>query len=168
LSEGVGGFNALSDQAVREHLQECFANQAWASQVAAGRPYPDLDALLASAESGWSELEASAWLAAIASHPRIGEPGGHSPGASEREQRAAMQARPETLAALAAENRGYEARFGYVFLIAASGRTAEQILDSLRRRMANDPSVELEVASGELRKIARLRLEWLVKGSASR
>ena len=73
-----------------------------------------------------------------------------------------MEGSPETLAALAAENRQYEDRFGHVFLIAASGRSADEILAELRRRIGNDPAVELEEAKRELRKIAQLRLAGLV------
>jgi 2-oxo-4-hydroxy-4-carboxy--5-ureidoimidazoline (OHCU) decarboxylase len=73
-----------------------------------------------------------------------------------------MQASGQTLAALAEENRRYEDRFGHVFLIAASGRAAEEILGELRRRMANDPAAELDEAARELRKITRTRLERMV------
>jgi 2-oxo-4-hydroxy-4-carboxy-5-ureidoimidazoline decarboxylase len=73
-----------------------------------------------------------------------------------------MQAAPETLTALAAENRRYEEKFGHVFLIAASGRSGEEILAELKRRMGNDPHAELQEAKRELRKIARLRLQKLV------
>jgi 2-oxo-4-hydroxy-4-carboxy-5-ureidoimidazoline decarboxylase len=73
-----------------------------------------------------------------------------------------MEGSPETLAALTAENRQYENRFGHVFLIAASGRTADEILAELRRRIGNDPAAELEEAKRELRKIAQLRLAKLV------
>ncbi len=75
-----------------------------------------------------------------------------------------MRASEETLAALADENRRYEARFGHVFLIAAGGRSAEEILAELRRRMANDPAAELEEAERELRQIARLRLDRMMAG----
>ncbi len=102
------------------------------------------------------------WLEAMKAHPRIGERGGDAPASSAREQSRAMQASPATLADLAAENRDYEARFGQVFLIAASGRTAEEILGELRRRMKNDPTTEFEEAKRELRTIARLRLETLI------
>jgi 2-oxo-4-hydroxy-4-carboxy--5-ureidoimidazoline (OHCU) decarboxylase len=74
-----------------------------------------------------------------------------------------MEAPHETLAALADDNRRYEEQFGHVFVIAASGRGAEEILQSLRQRMANDPATELKVAAAEQRKITRLRLEQLVK-----
>lgn len=73
-----------------------------------------------------------------------------------------MEASPETLTALAAENLQYEKRFGHVFLIFASGRTGEEILAELRRRMSNEPAAELAEARAELTKIARLRLEKLL------
>lgn len=131
--------------------------------MARGRPYPTVNALLTSAESSWTMLEPRDWLHAFAAHPRIGEHGGHAPAASEREQSAVRKGSEETLAALAAENRLYETRFGHLFLIAASGRTAEEILEVLRQRMSNDPVTELEIAVGEHRKITRLRLEELMK-----
>ncbi len=70
-----------------------------------------------------------------------------------------MEAADQTKAALAAENRRYEERFGHVFLIFASGRSGEEILADLRRRMSNDPPTELKEAKRELRRIAKLRLE---------
>lgn len=107
-------------------------------------------------------LSDDAWLAAIAAHPRIGERGGHEPARSEQEQKRVREASDETLAALTAENRAYEERFGHVFLIAAAGRSADEILSELRRRMGNRPDVELGVARRELRKIMLLRLDgWL-------
>ena len=163
LNDGVDVLNALSSEEAERRLYSCFANRAWAARVAAGRPYHDLTALLASAESAWTEVEASDWLAAFAAHPRIGEGGGHSPTVSEREQSQVMRSAGDTLAALAAENRLYEARFGHVFLISASGRTADEILQELRRRMLNDQATELDVAAAEQRKIARLRLEQVLK-----
>jgi len=69
-----------------------------------------------------------------------------------------MQATDETLTALRAENQAYEERFGHVFLIAAAGRSADDVLQSLRQRMANDPTTEREVAADEHRKITRLRV----------
>ena len=130
--------------------------------MAEGWPYPDLDSLLAAAERAWSELEPSDWAEALAGHPRIGERGGSSPAASEREQSGVRVAAVGTLEHLAAENRLYEAKFGHVFLIAAAGKSADEILAAMRERMKNDPVREARVASAELRKIARLRLEELI------
>lgn len=127
--------------------------------MADGRPYPDPGALLAAAERAWSELEPADWDEALAGHPRIGERGGTSPAASEREQRGMRSAPVSTLDQLAEENRLYEARFGHVFLIAAAGKDAEEILAALRERMSNDPVTEALVAVAEHRKIARQRLQ---------
>jgi 2-oxo-4-hydroxy-4-carboxy-5-ureidoimidazoline decarboxylase len=163
LSDGLAGFNSLRSDEAERRLLACFANESWARRVAAGRPYEDLNGLFASAEAAFSRLTPADWSAAIASHPRIGERGGHAPASSEREQSRALQASEETLAALADENRRYEARFGHVFLIAAGGRGAEEILGELRRRMANDPAAELDEASSELRKITRMRLQRMLE-----
>lgn len=126
--------------------------------VAEGRPYADLDALFVGAERAWSQLEPQDWSAALEGHPRIGESGGSSPAASEREQSAVSTADEAVQAQLAEENRRYEARFGHVFLISAAGRGAEEVLDAMRERMGNDPVTEAQVAAAEHRKIARLRL----------
>jgi 2-oxo-4-hydroxy-4-carboxy-5-ureidoimidazoline decarboxylase len=102
------------------------------------------------------DLTEEEWLEAMKAHPRIGERGGAE---SVREQSRAMQASSSTLAELASENRRYEEKFGHVFLIFASGRSGEEILAELRRRMNNDPAAELQEAKRELRKIALRRLE---------
>ena len=133
-------------------------------QMAEGRPYRDLDALIDAAERAWSELEPSDWAEAMAGHPRIGERGGASPAASEREQSGVRSASADALEELADENRRYEARFGHVFLIAAAGRDSSEILAALRERMRNDPVKEARVAATEHRKIARMRLAALERG----
>ena len=130
-------------------LYSVLASDRWAEAVAAG----------ADPDEAMDRLSDDEWLAAMRAHPRIGERGG--PASSEREQSRAMEASDETKAALATENRRYEQKFGHVFLISASGRSGEEILAELRRRMSNEPAMELEEAKRELRKIAHLRLERL-------
>jgi OHCU decarboxylase len=152
----------MPPEKAEQALLRVFASRPWAARVAAGRPYRSRDDLMRTAEEGWNELEPRDWQAAMASHPRIGERGGDAPQASAREQRRAMEAPVETLTALAAENLHYEQKFGHVFLIFASGRSAEEILGELRRRIKNDPDTELVEARGELRRIAQRRLEILV------
>ena len=143
-------------------LYGCFASAVWSERVAAGRPYPDFAALLEACESAWMDLAPADWLGAFAAHPRIGKGGGHAPESSEREQSGVRSAPAETMAVLAEENRRYEARFGHVFLIFASGRTADEVLAALRQRMANSPATEVAVAAEEHRKITRLRLERML------
>ena len=162
MSEGLGWFNGLAAVEAEDRLYASFASRDWATEMAAGRPYRDVDQLLDAAETAWSRLKPGDWLRAFAAHPRIGESGSHAPATSEREQSRVRQASSRTLALLAEENRKYEARFGHVFLIAARGRSAEEILHSLRRRMSNDPATEVDVAAAEHRKITRMRLMELL------
>lgn len=158
----IDRFNEKPDAEAARDLYACFASQSWAERVAAGRPYADFESLWAACEAAWAGLAPADWLGAFAAHPRIGERGGHAPDSSEREQTRVYAAPRGTLDALADENRRYEATFGHVFLISASGRTAGEILAALRQRMSNDPSVEIEVAAAEHRKITRLRLERML------
>ena len=158
MSKGLDWLNELPGAEAEERLYATFANRPWAARMANGRPYRNVDALLEVAESAWADLKPGDWLQAFRAHPRIGEGGGSAPATSEREQSGVRTASARTLAALAAENRTYEARFGHVFLIAARGRSADEILHDLRRRMTNDPYTEVEVAAAEQRKITRMRL----------
>ena len=142
----------LSDD-LEGRLYECLANRRWAREVAA-RGFE-------AADHAMDALTDEEWLEAMKAHPRIGDRGGDAPASSDREQERAMQASAPTLSELAAENRRYEQKFGHVFLIYASGRSAGEILGELRRRMSNDPVAELQEAKRELRKIALLRLAKL-------
>lgn len=162
VNAALDRFNSLPREVAEDALYGCFANRRWASTLVAARPYSDVIDALAAAEAAWSDMSDVEWLAAFEAHPRIGERGGHAPAASAHEQSRVAQAEPETLAALAAENREYERRFGHVFLISASGRTAAEILEVLRERTNNDAATELSVASEEQRKITRLRLKALL------
>lgn len=164
MTSALDDFNALPAGVAEDALYACFANRRWAAALAAGRPYESSAAVLAAADSAWSDITDVEWLAAFEAHPRIGERGGHAPAASEREQSNVASADPETLAALAVENRRYEKRFGHVFLIAARGRTAADVLDALRRRIGNEPKAELKLAAEEQRTITRLRLEDMLSG----
>jgi 2-oxo-4-hydroxy-4-carboxy-5-ureidoimidazoline decarboxylase len=154
-------FNELPPAAAARELVRCCGARAWAARVAAGRPYADMASLLAAADAAWAEADRASRLEAFAAHPRIGQSDGASAW-SRREQAGARGAAPEVLAALAEGNRRYEARFGHVFLICASGRDAAEMLAELEARLGNDPETELRVAAEEQRKITRLRLERLL------
>ena len=148
---------------MERRLIACCGSRAWASEVAGRRPYSDFHALLETADAIWSSLEPSDWLEAFAAHPRLGDSGGKAPDLSKREQSRIMDAADEALAELADLNRSYEARFGHVFLFAAAGRTASDVLAALRKRISNDPATELRVAVEQQRKITRLRLESMLQ-----
>jgi OHCU decarboxylase len=167
---GVARLDALTAEAAERELLACCGSWEWARRMAAARPFADEDALLEAADRLWWELGEEAWLEAFRAHPRIGERKAEAEaGRTERERRwsageqaGAAGAGEETRAALAEGNRAYEARFGFVFLVCATGRTAEEMLATLRARMGNEPAEELRVAAEEQRKITRIRLrKWL-------
>ncbi len=134
----------------------------------AQRPFTDEPQLFENADRFWTRLGRKEWLRAFRHHPPIGSKRARSKQSnaarqmSAREQLAAAQSSPETLAAMHAANHAYQTTFGYVFLICATGKSAEEILDSLRERLANSAEAELRVAAEEHRKITRLRLEKLL------
>jgi OHCU decarboxylase len=157
-------FNDLpDDQAVGELLVVCHSRR-WATQVAAGRPYPDVAEVQRAADAVWTGLDPDDWREAFAAHPRIGERGGGSADWSKQEQAGVGAAGQGVQAAIARGNAEYEDRFGHVFLISAAGRSAEEVLANLRARLGNDPDTELRVAAEEHRRITRLRIERLMQG----
>jgi allantoicase len=152
-------------------LLACCGSPAWAQRMVARRPFGDVEALLAAADAVWGELERSEWLAAFRAHPEIGETkpigearpqNGPARGWPAAEQAGARTADAATLEALAQANRAYRERFGHIYIVCATGRTAEEMLALCRERLGNDPDHELGVAGEEQRKITGLRLAKLL------
>ena len=144
--------------------------------MAESRPFRDVEQLASAADRLSGELARADWLEAFAAHARIGAPppvaesaGAAGPGERTRqEQRGALTAPPEVQQRMAVANRAYEARFGYIFIICASGRSGQEMLAECERRLANDPAAELAVAAEEQRKITRLRLAAIFGAGADR
>ena len=156
---GIGRLDRAPGTDLRDILHRVCASDRWVDDVAGARPYGSVAALLAASDAAVARLTEVDLDAALAGHPRIGERGESA--ASRREQ--AGVSGGETLAALAAGNREYEARFGHVYLVCASGRTGEELLAVLRSRLGNDPATERRVVREELAAINRLRLARLVE-----
>jgi allantoinase len=158
------GSDALARQpraTAAEALRPCCGSRTWLETMLAGWPYRSARELFSASESAFAGLSEADWREAFAAHPRIGDLAALR--ARERaEQAGAAQADETTLAALAAGNARYEARFGHVFLICASGRSAAEMLAALELRLANDARTELALAAEEQRKITVLRLERLL------
>lgn len=129
----------------------------WAAAVAAGRPYGSLDALQDAAAAALTPADLDP---ALAGHPRIGDRS--AGGTSRHEQAAVSGAGDDVLAALAAGNAAYEARFGHVYLVCASGRSAAELLTMLHARLSHDPEAERAVALDELAAINRLRIAGMI------
>jgi allantoicase len=167
--KGIERFNQLSVAQARKALFDCCGSKKWVEQIISLRPFLSAANLLDASDKTWSALERREWLAAFRHHPAIGgrsAKGKQSETArrwSAGEQSAAQQASADTLAALAAANRAYQAKFGHVFLICASGKSSEEILKNLQKSLLTDPEEELRNAAEEQRKITRLRLEKLLE-----
>jgi len=158
---GTRWLDVLLREQAETVLRACCASTAWVAGMTARRPFGDFGALTAAADDVWRDLGAADRLEAFAAHPRIGDREGSA--WSKQEQSAAAGAGGDTPTRLAAGNRVYEERFGHVFLICATGRSAEEMLADLDRRLGNDPDTELRVAAEEQRKVTRIRLEKLVR-----
>ncbi|MDX6443332.1 MAG: allantoicase [Blastocatellia bacterium] len=132
------------------------------------RPFADVDGLLGAAESIWWSLSEPDWLEAFRAHPKIGEQkavavqSAQAQTWSAQEQSGVANAAAETKAELAARNQEYEQRFGFIFIICATGKTSAEMLAILTERLQNDTEAELRIAADEQRKITRLRLEKLI------
>jgi 2-oxo-4-hydroxy-4-carboxy-5-ureidoimidazoline decarboxylase len=145
-------------------LRDCCGSSRWVAGMLARRPFADRASLLEAADEVWREMETADWLEALSAHPRIGERAaahGQSRIAADwsaEEQAGTAGAAAEVRQRLAAGNAAYEARFGRTFIICATGKDAEEMLEALETRLGNSPDVELRIASGEQAKITRLRL----------
>ena len=156
---GLASVNAMTEVDAGAALLACCGSKRWARKMTEARPFSAEADLFAEADRIWAQLAKEDWLEAFAAHPRIGA---RASGQAAAEQAGARGASERTLAALADANREYEARFGYIFIVCASGRSAEEMLDLCRRRLHNAPAEELKVAAEEQRQITRLRLERML------
>lgn len=157
--------NALPRQEAAAVLHGACGCRRWVDGMLALRPFADVAALWSAAERQWTMLGRDDWLEAFSHHPRIGErdlsAARHGEGAAiaAKEQSGMAGASDAQRAEFERGNRAYEERFGHVFLICATGKSAEAMLDQLRRRLGNDGATELRNAANEQRLITRLRLE---------
>ncbi|MFE0105926.1 2-oxo-4-hydroxy-4-carboxy-5-ureidoimidazoline decarboxylase [Streptomyces sp. NPDC059009] len=159
---GLSRFNALEEAAATAALHEACASSAWGSKLLAQRPFAAVDALLVASDAAMAELTAEDLAEAMAGHPPIGRPKPGDP-TSAREQRGMAGASEELKAELLELNLAYQEKFGHVFLICATGATAEFMLGQIKVRIDNDAEQEREIVRTELGKINRIRLNRLVE-----
>jgi allantoicase len=158
------------NEAVRALLQ-CCGSKRWAEQVANARPYESLDTLITTANDIWWSLQPDDWLEAFRSHPKIGEKKAAEPVSdrsrewSGQEQAGVSNASRETIDSLSALNEAYDQKFGFIFIICATGKTSEEMLSALRERLEHGPATELPIAATEQSRITELRLKKLIIGS---
>jgi len=170
VSEVLARWNALPLEEAACEILPCCGSNAWATAMAARRPMPDEFAMLAASDEIWRGLGEADWLEAFRSHPRIGESraennsGVQSSAWSEQEQQKAATAEEALKTALKWGNREYEQKFGRVFIVCATGKSAGEILEILRRRLHNDDATDLQLAAEEQRQIIQIRLKKWVAG----
>ena len=164
----LGWFNALPPEAAREELLKCCGAKRWADAVEQGRPYLSLWHLIAQANDVWRALDRDDWLEAFRSHPKIGEQKAANQVAAQsrewsaQEQRGIADATANAVDKLARLNRAYEEKFGFIFIVCATGKSSDEILALLEQRLNNAPDVELPIAAAEQAKITELRLRKLL------
>ncbi|HZT59282.1 MAG TPA: 2-oxo-4-hydroxy-4-carboxy-5-ureidoimidazoline decarboxylase [Pyrinomonadaceae bacterium] len=165
----IDKLNSMTPDEKRAVLLSCCGSTRWAERVAALLPMWDEGQVLIIGERVWNELAREDWLEAFRAHPKIGERRAETEVSeaarrwSEGEQSRAGEASAETLAALAEANREYEEKFGFIFIVCATNRTAGQMLSMLRERMRNDAGTELRVAAEEQWRITELRVRKLLE-----
>lgn len=153
----LASFNAAPAEAAERDVLACCASRAFAQAIADGRPYQDLAALLAAADTAFKVLTWDDIVEAMSEHPRIGDRAVRT-GMSAAEQSGAAAASDQVRQGLADGNLAYEQRFGHVFLICASGLSGQEMLTSLQARLGHDEEDERTVVRAELLKITRLRM----------
>ncbi|MFJ9894597.1 2-oxo-4-hydroxy-4-carboxy-5-ureidoimidazoline decarboxylase [Streptomyces sp. NPDC091280] len=162
---GLARFNALEEHAAFAALREVCASTVWARRLLTARPYSGAEDLCSASDAAMKELTADDLAEAMAGHPPIGRPRPGDP-TSAREQRGMAGASEALKAEMLELNLAYQERFGHVFLICATGRTAEQLRDAVRERIGNSPEREREIVRTELGKINRIRLTGLAAEEA--
>jgi 2-oxo-4-hydroxy-4-carboxy-5-ureidoimidazoline decarboxylase len=163
--EAAARLNALPAEEARAEMVRCCGASRWADAMVRARPFRDAQHVLAEGERLWAAMGPEDWHEAFKHHPRIGdisrlrERFASTATWSSQEQRGVAGASEEVLQGLAEGNRAYEERFGFIFLVCATGKSAAEMLALLRERMKNTPEDELRIAAGEQGKILRIRLE---------
>lgn len=168
--------NAMTEEQAETSLLAVCGSRRWVSAMLKARPFESVSALHERAEDAWARLAREDWLDAFAAHPRIGDTprreatwsrAAPSQSWSRTEQRGMAGASDATRARVADLNRHYEQRFGYIFIICATGRTADEMVQALETRLSHTPEEELPIAVSEQAKIIRVRLDKLLQANAA-
>lgn len=159
--------NSLNKDQVREALFKCSGSSVWTDSMMMRWPYASGEDLIKCSEAAWSKLSDKDWLQAFAHHPKIGDleslrqKFASTATWASGEQTSVTNASEETLRRLAEGNERYEEKFGYIFIVCATGKTAPEMLSILEERLPNQAGAEFEIACNEQKKITQLRMEKL-------
>jgi OHCU decarboxylase len=168
VQNDLNWLNRLSLSETVTQLLKCCGSQRWAKEIAARRPFATLSDLNQTARDVWWSLDRNDWLEAFRSHPKIGERKAEISGTaqtrqwSEQEQASVAGSSDVVKEQLARLNLEYEEKFGYIFIVCATGKSSEEMLMLLKERLHNEPDDELRIAAAEQSKITELRLSKLL------
>ena len=163
----ISDLNKLPRPELHQIFFKCCSSLAWVENLSKKRPFNDLSHLVDEAESVWNSLGERDWLEAFSGHPQIGdlstlkEKFGDTAGWASGEQSGVNVASDSTIRELADYNQKYLKKFGYIFIVCATGKSADEMLELLKSRIDNSPENELQIAGKEQFKITKLRLEKL-------
>lgn len=163
----IADFDKLDLEKKKEILTQCCGSTAWVGKMVASPPAEDLVDLIETAEEKWYECSEQDWLEAFEHHPKIGDKNlqkekfGNSAQLAAKEQSGVDTASEKVLEELAKHNQAYEGKFGYIFIVCATGKSAEEMLRILLSRLNNSPADEIKNAAEEQNKITALRLQKL-------
>jgi len=168
MNQSIKRLNDLNAAEATAEFLKCCGSTKWARAMTAARPFASEQELFAKADDILSSLEDEDWRQAFRAHPKIGEKKAAT-AQSQQEQKWSVQeqsgvgaASAEAISQLAERNREYQDRFGFIFIVCASGKSSDEMLAILNSRIDNDPQTELRIAAEEQSKITRLRLEKLL------
>jgi len=168
LTKGLQWLNTLPQEKAFAEFLKCCGSKNWALKLEENRPFKSVEELYSTADTTWWALGAADWFEAFSAHPKIGEKKASSQVSatsqtwSGQEQSGIRDAAETTLQKLATLNAQYEAKFGFIFIVCATGKSSEEMLANLTNRLDNELPTELPIAAGEQAKITQLRLAKLL------
>jgi len=160
----ISMINEWDNKTASERFYQCCSSKNWAWKMTLARPFSSEERLFDQAQSIWNSLEDQDWLEAFEGHPRIGDINSlkkkySTKEWSSEEQSGVDNCPEEVLEELAEYNQKYEERFGYIFIVCATGKTAPEMLALLKARISNEKKEEIRIAAAEQAKITKIRLE---------
>lgn len=169
MNENLEQLNDALPEIAEADFLGCCGSRRWARKMVEARPFENVAALLNQAERIWQNLETNDWLEAFAAHPKIGakkavsHQSAQSAQWSHSEQSGTKTASDSVRDELAEANRLYEEKFGYIFIVCATGKSAEEMLELCRLRLSNNSDAEIRFAADEQQKITEIRLKKLLE-----
>lgn len=169
MSAVLAAWNTAGEAEALKAMLACCGARRWAAAMVALRPIATVAELSSAADREWSRMEEADWMQAFACHPRIGDrkpahASAQSAAWSAQEQSSTTSAEDRVLAELAEGNAIYEHRFGFTYIVCATGKSADEMLAILKRRLNSSRAKELREAAEQQRQIMQIRLgKWLAE-----